>query len=251
MLFPCGWPWFHEGSPACGAEGTGCPLDRRSRERECGCSLSSRLPQSFLPGTRGPIPHPHSMPHALSSSRCRAHLPDMHTCIHCLPHHHVCVWALGCHGFASRQAGLCLPRGMGRGSGRVRHWSTHQWPPHLLGPAHLHPCPPPQCQLPGLTECLGPAKDRTWGCIPGLDSATPTRSRPDLAPTQCQSPSLGKSSGVQPASLPHVLRPLRGQQCGDSAAIATSRRGAGRVGSVVFGFGGPCCGPQESSGFGS
>lgn len=137
------------------------------------------------------------MPHALSSSRCHAHLPDTHTCIQCLPHHHVCVWALGCHGFTSTQAALCLPRGMG--SGRVRHWSTHQWPPHLLGPAHPHPCPPPQCQLPGLTECLGPAKDRTWGCIPGLNPATPTHSRPDLAPTQCQ------CSGEEqqgPASVP-------------------------------------------------
>lgn len=193
------------------------------------------------------------MPHALSSSRCRAHLPDTHTCIHCLPHHHVCVWALGCRGFTSRQAGLCLPRGMGRGSGKsktLEHTSVP--PPHrLLGPAHPHPCPPLQCQLPGLTECLGPAKDRTRGCILGLDSATPTHSRPDLAPTQCQSPALGKSSGVQPASLPHMLRPLMGQQCGDSAEQPRPREGLAGLFQRCFGFGGPCCGPQESSAFGS
>lgn len=64
-------------------------------------------------------------------------------------------------------------------------------------------------------------------------------------------PSSREESRVQPASLPHLLRPLRGQQRGDRAATATSHTGAGRVGSVVFGFGAPCCGPQESSGFGS
>lgn len=167
MLFPCGWPWFREGSPACGAEGAGCPLDRRSRERECGCSLSPRLPQSFLPGTQDPIPHPHSMLHALSSSRCRAHLPDMHTCIHCLPHHHVCVWALGCQGFASRQAGLCLPRGMGRGSGRVRHWSTHQWPPppsRSCTPPSLPPSAMPASRTHGV---LGSSQRQDMGLHPG------------------------------------------------------------------------------------
>lgn len=115
-------------------------------------------------------------------------------------------------------------------------------------PPSLPPSTMPASRTHGV---LGPAKDKTWGCILGLDSAAPTHSRPDLAPTQCQSPALGRSSRVQPASLPHLLRPLRGQQCGDSAAIATSQKGAGRAGSVVFGFGSPCCGPQESSGFGS
>ena len=129
MFFSHAQAQLHEGSQASGAEGAGCPLDRANQERERGCSLSPRLPQSFLSGPQGPIPHPHSMPHALSLSRCHAHLPDMHTCTHCLPHHHVCVWALGCHGFTSRQpAGFCLPRRMGRGDGRVRRWSTHQCP---------------------------------------------------------------------------------------------------------------------------
>lgn len=241
MLFPCGRPWLREGSPASGAEGAGWPLDRRSRERERGCSLCTRLPQSFLPGLRGPIPHPHSMPHALSSSRRRAHLPDTHTCIHCL----LITMSVSGHGGAvgshpDRQVSA-FPGEWEGGMGEQGIGAHISAPPHhLLGPAHPHPCPPPQCQLPGLTERLGPAKDRTRGCILGLDSATPTHSRPDLAPTQRQSPALGQSSGVQPASLPHKPRPLRGQQCGDSAATAASRRGAGRVGSAVFGFGGPC-----------
>lgn len=36
------------------------------------------------PRSSGPIPHPHSMPHDLSSPGLGAHLPDTHTCTHCL-----------------------------------------------------------------------------------------------------------------------------------------------------------------------
>lgn len=179
------------------------------------CPLGSHSPSSPVLGVPFPILTPCLMP-------CPR--PDaVLTSLTCTRAYTVCSSPCLCLGtgvpWVYIQTGRSLPS-QGNGSGRVRHWSTHQWPPHLLGPAHPHPCPPPQCQLPGLTECLGPAKDRTWGCIPGLDSATPTHSRPDLASTQCQSPSLGKSSGVQPASLPHMLRPPEGTavwgQCSDS-----------------------------------
>jgi len=195
------------------------------------------------------------MPHAWSSSRCRAHLPDMHMCTHCLPHHHVCVWALGCHGFTSRQpAGFCLPRGMGNGGvgeSDVVAPTNAPLPSRSCTPPSLPPAMPAS-RTPG-AKGLGPAKDGTWGCILGLDSATPTHNggAAGLASASGQSPVPGKSSCVQPASLPHVLRPPRGQQCGDGTATAATRRRAGRVGSVVVSFGGLCCGPQERSGFGS
>lgn len=165
--------------------------------REHGCSLSHGLPQSFLPSPQGPIPHPRSMTHALSLSGRRAHLPDTHTCTHCLPHHNVCVWALGCHGFTSRQpAGFCLPRRMGsEGVGE----SDPPVPHRLPGPAHPHPCPPamPASRTPR-AEGLDPAKDRTWGCILGLDSATPTcnRDAAGLALARSQSLALRKNSQV-------------------------------------------------------
>lgn len=197
------------------------------------------------------------MPHALSSSGRCAHLPDTHTCTHCLPHHHVCVWALGCHGFISRQlAGFCLPRWMGRGgleSQMLEHPPVPPLPSRSCTPPSLPPSP--QCQLPGLpgAKGLGPAKDGTWGCILALKSATPTCNKDvtGLAPTRGQSPALGKNSQVQPASLPYVLRPPPPQGDSSVGTAAATWRGAGGVGSVAVSFGGPRFGPRESSGFGS
>lgn len=162
VFFPCAWAKLHEGSQASGTEGAGSPMDRASQERECGCSLSPRLPQSLFPISQGPIPHPHSMPHALSSPGCCAHLPDTHICTHCLPHHHVCAWALGCHGFTCRQtAGFCLPRGWEAGAGE----SDVEAPTSVLLPSRS--CTPPflfSCMPASMTsgaKGLGPAKDRT------------------------------------------------------------------------------------------
>lgn len=163
------------------------------------------------------------MPHALSSSGRRAHLPDTHTCTHCLPHHHVCVWALGCHGFISRQlAGFCLPRGMGRGGvgeSDVGAPTSAPLPSRSCTPPSL---PPPQCQLPGLPRAkgLGPAKDGTWGCIPALNSATPTCNKDvtGLAPTRGRPEPGSGEEQPGPASISPTCAktPPRGQQCGDS-----------------------------------
>lgn len=138
VFFPHAQAQPHEGTQASGAERAGRPLDRASQKRERGCSLSHRLPQSFLPSPQGPIPHPHSMPHALSLSGRRAHLPDTHTCTHCLPHHDVCVWALGCHGFTSRQLAGSQEDGK-QGGGRVRPTSAPP-PSRSCTPPSLPPC---------------------------------------------------------------------------------------------------------------
>lgn len=256
MGVPCAWAWLHEGSQASGTEEAGRPPARASRERECGCSLSLRLLQSFLPGPWGPIPHPHSMPHALSfSGRC-AHLPDTHTLSASSP----CLCLdTGVPWVDIQAAGRFLPS-----QGDVKWGQESQMLEHAPVPApgfqvlHNPPIPAPPAMPASRThgaEGLDPAKVGTWGCIPGLDSATPTCNggAAGLAPACGQSPAPGKSSQVQRASFLHVLRPPppRGQQCGDGAAAATTQRGAGGVGSVVIGFGGLRCGPQESSGFGS
>lgn len=154
------------------------PVERGSVAAPCppgSCSPSSpalRVPFPILTPCLMPCPRPDSV--LISLTRTRAHTVCLITMS--VSGHR---GAMGSHP-GGRQVSV-FPGRWERGGGRVRHWSTHQCPPAFQVLHTPIPAPPamPASRTHG-AEGLDPAKDRTWGCILGLHSASLTRNRARL-----------------------------------------------------------------------